>query len=268
MRTLITTFYALLIFSSLLRSADRPNFVWLISEDNSKHFLKMFDEHGAETPRIAQLASHGLIFNHAFSNAPVCSVARTTLITSCYGPRIGTQFHRRSVLVPMPDGLKMFPAYLRDAGYYTTNNRKKDYNAIEGPGVWDESSNRASWRNRKDDQPFFHMQSFGTSHESGLHFSQEVMSSQETKTDPASVFVPPMHPDTATFRYTYARYHDKIQTVDQQIGAVVDKLTNRSTRWPISASTASFHFSGILTTSGTCNPRSFAYPLLPGSTPP
>lgn len=205
-------------------AAEKPNFVWLISEDNSKHFLKLFDDHGAETPEIGKLAQHGLIFEHAFSNSPVCSVARTTLITGCYAPRIGTQFHRRSVTVPMPDGLQMFPAYLRQAGYYTTNKQKKDYNAIEGKGVWDESSNKASWRNRTDAQPFFHMQSFGTSHESSLHFSAQVMQREKTTTDPDSVFIAPYHPDTPTFRYTYARYHDRIRQVDGQIGAVVKQL--------------------------------------------
>ncbi|MEO8497223.1 MAG: sulfatase-like hydrolase/transferase, partial [Planctomycetota bacterium] len=175
---------ALLSMSDLSRAADRPNFVWLISEDNSTHYLKLFNEHGAETPRIAELAKHGLLFENAFSNAPVCSVARTTLITGCYGPRIGTQFHRRSVEVPMPAGLRMFPAYLRDAGYYTTNNNKKDYNAIEGEGVWDESSKDADWRQRKAGQPFFHMQSFTTTHESSLHFSAKEMRSEATKTDP------------------------------------------------------------------------------------
>ena len=212
---------ALSLFTSALFAADKPNFVWLISEDNSTHYLKLFDEHGAETPRIAELAKHGLLFEHAFSNSPVCSVARTTLMTSCYGPRIGTQFHRRSVMVPMPPGLRMFPAYLRDAGYYTTNNKKKDYNAIEGDGVWDESSPKATWQNRSDDQPFFHMQSFGATHESSLHFKDM---SKPTKHDPETVFVAPYHPNTPTFRYTNARYRDNIQTVDQQIGAVVDQL--------------------------------------------
>lgn len=205
-------------------AAEKPNFVWLISEDNSKHFLKLFDEHGAPTPRISQMAEHGLIFENAFSNAPVCSVARTTLITGCYAPRIGTQFHRRSVTVPMPDGLKMFPAYLREAGYYTANNSKKDYNAVEGKGVWDESSKKASWRKRKQDQPFFYKQSFTTSHESSLHFSEQVMQNEKTKTEPASVFIAPYHPDTPTFRYTYAHYHDRIQMIDSQIGEVVDQL--------------------------------------------
>ncbi|MEM8732992.1 MAG: sulfatase-like hydrolase/transferase, partial [Planctomycetota bacterium] len=215
---------ACVVLGKSTHAADQPNIVWLISEDNSSHYLKLFDEHGAETPAISKLAATGLVFENAFSNAPVCSVARTTLMTSCYAPRIGTQFHRRSVTVPMPTGVKMFPAYLREAGYYTTNNQKKDYNAVETKGTWDASSNKASWRDRAEGQPFFHMQSFGTSHESSLHFSQKVYETEKTKTDPSSVFVPPYFPDTPLFRYTIARYHDKIQAVDQQIGSVIAKL--------------------------------------------
>lgn len=210
--------------SVLCCAAERPNVVWLISEDNSVHYLKLFDEHGAETPNIAKLAESGLLFRNAFSNAPVCSVARTTLMTGCYAPRIGTQFHRRSVVVPMPPGLKMFPAYLREAGYYTTNRNKKDYNAQETPGTWDESSRKATWRNRSNDQPFFHMQSFTASHESSLHFSQEVYETKPTETDPSSVFVAPYHPQTDLFRYTVAKYHDNIRKIDREIGAVVDQL--------------------------------------------
>ncbi|RMF41346.1 MAG: sulfatase [Planctomycetota bacterium] len=206
--------------------ADRPNIVWLVSEDNSIHYMRLFDPHGTATPNIERLAEHGLVFENAFSNAPVCSVARTTLITACYAPRIGTQFHRRSVLVPMPPGLSMFPAYLRQAGYYTTNNQKKDYNAVETPGTWDESSGRATWRNREPGQPFFHMQSFGTTHESSLHFSQQEYETEPTETDPDSVFVAPYHPDTPLFRYTVAKYHDNIRRMDQQIGQVVSALAD------------------------------------------
>ena len=204
-----------------VRAADRPNFVWLISEDNSTHYMKLFDPHGAETPRIAELAQHGLIFEHAFSNSPVCSVARTTLMTGCLGPRIGTQFHRRSVMAPMPAGLDMFPVYLRQAGYYTTNRQKTDYNAKPRAKVWDKSSRQATWRTRSPGQSFFHMQSFGTTHESSLHFKDMT---QPTVHDPESVFVAPYHPDTPTFRYTNARYRDQMQKVDRQIGEVVDQL--------------------------------------------
>ena len=214
-----------LFLGSAAWSADRPNFFWLISEDNSKHYLKLFDGRGAPTPNIEKLADHGIVFDRAFSNAPVCSVARTTLITGCYAPRLGTQYHRRSKLVPLPEKLQMFPAYLREAGYYTTNKAKKDYNAIEGKGVWDASSNRATWRNRPSkDTPFFHKQSFGMSHESSLHFPREQMERAELKTSPNDVTLSPRHPDTPTFRYTYARYHDRIGLIDDVVGSVVAEL--------------------------------------------
>lgn len=206
-------------------AAERPNVVWIVSEDNSIHYLKHFFPGGARAPRIESLAAAGLTFDHAFSNAPVCSVARTTLATSCYGPRIGTQFHRRYTMAPMPEGLRMFPAYLREAGYYTTNNSKKDYNAVEGPGVWDESSKKASWRNRTESsQPFFHMESHGASHEGSLHFNRATYENEPTLTDPASVRLADYFPDTPLFRYTHARYHDRMAVIDEIVGNTVDRL--------------------------------------------
>ncbi len=216
---------AQMLCAGILYAAERPNFVWILSEDNSKHYLKLFDEHGAPAPNIEALARAGVVFEHAFSCSPVCSVARTTLITGCYAPRMGTQYHRRSKMATLPPGLRMFPAYLRQAGYYTTNNSKKDYNAVEGKGVWDESSKRATWRNRPTaDAPFFHVQSYGMSHESSLHFKQSLMQQEGPRTSTAEVTLAPYHPDTATFRYTYARYHDRIGAIDGAVGKLVAQL--------------------------------------------
>jgi uncharacterized sulfatase len=214
----------LTLFCSLALSAERPNVVWIVSEDNSVHYLKHFFPGGAETPAIEALAAHGLTFDNAFSNAPVCSVARTTLATMCYGPRIGTQFHRRYKSPPLPDGLRLFPEYLRKAGYYTTNNSKTDYNAEAGKEVWDESSNKASWRNRPNTkQPFFHMQSHAQSHESTLHFSRQSYENDQTKHDPAKVQPGAHLPDTPLLRYTHARYLDNQQIID---GIVAETVAN------------------------------------------
>ena len=216
---------AQMLSAGVLHSAERPNFVWILSEDNSKHYLKLFDEHGAPAPNIEKLAAAGLVFERAFSNSPVCSVARTTLATGLYAPRVATQYHRKSKPARLPRGWRMFPAYLRDAGYYTTNNAKKDYNAVEGKGVWDASSGRASWRNRPSSgTPFFHMQSFGASHESSLHFSQKQIDPSALTTDPRAVKLAPYHPDTDLFRYTYARYHDRMGVVDEFVGKMVAQL--------------------------------------------
>ncbi|MCG8585422.1 MAG: sulfatase, partial [Pirellulales bacterium] len=217
----------LILACATLRSAaaDRPNIVWIVSEDNSIHYLEHFFRGGMKAPNIESLAANGLTFNHAFSNAPVCSVARTTLATSCYAPRIGTQYHRKYKAAPMPSGLRMFPAYLREAGYYTTNNSKKDYNAVEGAGVWDESSRRASWRNRPDKkQPFFHMESHGASHESSLHFGRATFERHKTSTAPAEVQLADYHPDTPLFRFTHAYYLDRMRAIDTIVGKTVAKL--------------------------------------------
>jgi len=211
--------------SSLLGDeAGKPNFVWIISEDNSTHYMELFDPIGIATPHIEKMALQGIKFTRAFSNAPVCSVARSSLISSCYGPRTGAQYHRKSQLVPMPEGVEMFPSYLREAGYFTTNNSKKDYNYMEAEGVWDESSNQAHWRKRQPGQPFFHKESHPVSHESRLHFKAALMESYKPVTDPGEVHLFPNHPDTELFRFTAAYYRDKILAVDTIVGKVIAQL--------------------------------------------
>jgi uncharacterized sulfatase len=108
--------------------AARPNIVWIVSEDNSTHYLRHFNDGGAPVPNIAALAEHGVTFDRAFSNNPVCSVARTTLITGVHAPRLGAQFHRpaKEGEVELPEGWRMFPAYLQQAGYHTTIIRRKN----------------------------------------------------------------------------------------------------------------------------------------------
>lgn len=195
----------------------RPNIVWIMSEDNSKHYLKHFDINGVATPAIESMAKHGVTFDRAFSNAPVCSTARSTLITGCYGPRIGTQYHRRSQFVPLPEGVEMFPVYLRDVGYYTTNNSKTDYNALIGEEPWDESSKKASWKNRPEPStPFFHVETHGQSHEGQLHFN-EAATENPTSFSQEDVHVPPYLPDTKLTRFTAAYYRDRISIIDSKV---------------------------------------------------
>ena len=204
-------------------AADRPNIVWIVSEDNSKHWLRLYEEGGAAMPNIEKLAENGLVFQNAFSNAPVCSVARSTLITGSYAPRIAAQYHRRGAMAPMPEGLRMFPHYLREVGYYTTNNSKTDYN-LSDKGMWDESSSKATYRNRGFEQPFFHVQNFGRTHEGQLHFTEEFMEENATQTDPHAIKVFPYHPDTPVFRYTYAKFQDHHIETDAQMGGFLARL--------------------------------------------
>lgn len=205
------------------RAADRPNILWIVSEDNSVDYLRLYSAEGAPMPAIERLAAEGLVFNHAFANSPVCSTSRSAIITGSYAPRIGAMDHRRSQHAPMPEGLRMFPWYLRQAGYYTSNNVKTDYN-VRDRDMWDESSASATWRNRKDGQPFFHVQNYTITHESSLHFTAAEMA-EKKNTRPNDAMQPfPYHPDTTTFRYTQARYLDRHESLDRQIGELLAQL--------------------------------------------
>lgn len=213
----------LLLVSALHGAATRPNIVWIVTEDSAKHQLRLYDPAGAPMPNVERLAATGIVFNHAFSHSPVCSVSRSTIITGAYGPRIGSQYHRRSELAPMPQGLRMFPFYLRQAGYHTTNNAKTDYN-LRDDGMWNESSNRATYRNRQPGQPFYHVQNFETTHESRLQFPAAEVGTKPNETPSDAVTLFPYHPDTPLLRYTYARERDQHRAVDRQIGEFLEQL--------------------------------------------
>ena len=225
--------YLLLIFVLIISSCNeeldpKPNILWIVTEDNSLHYMNLYTKGGAEMPNISSLASEGIVFNNAFSNAPVCSVARSTIITGVYSPRIGTQYHRRMSLVKLPDDVKPLPVYLKEAGYYTSNNSKEDYNFIKDGEIWDESSGKASYKNRKKDQPFFHVQNFHNTHEGQLHFDQEHLENALKTNNLDSVKPFPYHPDTPTFRYTQSLYHNHHKDVDKEIGKFIKKLEDEN----------------------------------------
>ena len=226
MTRLLALLASLLLATGSATGATRPNFLFLVSEDNSIHYLRLYGARHGSTPNISAMAQHGLVFDHAFSCSPVCSVARSTLATAIYAPRGGFQYHRKIRQASLPKGLLPWSAVLKNNGYYTTNRRKTDYNfRFPIKRLWNVSSPKASWRTRPDKQtPFFHMQSFGQSHESSLHFPRKQLDTPTT-VPPDVVSLAPYHPDTPTFRYTHARYFDRMGVIDQQIGRVVRQLT-------------------------------------------
>ena len=149
--------------------SPRPNILWIVSEDNDP-FLGCYGDPNATTPNIDRLAREGIVYENVFSNAPVCAPARFSIITGIYATTAGTM-HMRSTF-RIPQEFRFFPQYLREAGYYCTNNAKEDYNTVKPDGVWDESSRKAHYKNRKPGQPFFAVFNIGLSHEHMIHFHE------------------------------------------------------------------------------------------------
>ena len=195
---------------------ERPNILWLSSEDNGPH-LGAYGDTFASTPNLDRLAARGIVYRNAWSNAPVCAPARTTIISGLYPTSTGSQ-HMRSQ-VRLPAGFRFFPQLLRAAGYYATNNAKEDYN-LEKPGqVWDDSSRQAHWRNRAPGQPFFAVFNFTVTHES------QIRRRPHTPVHSASeVPLPAYHPDTPEVRRDWAQYYDKMAEMDAMAGERLREL--------------------------------------------
>jgi len=213
-----------------LSKSQQPNILWVSCEDTGPD-LGCYGDKYAVTPNIDRLAAQGVRYTNVYTNAGVCAPSRCGIITGMYPTTIGTH-HMRCKGIP-PAEVKCFPEYLRKAGYYCTNNSKTDYQFDPPFTAWDESSNKAHWRNRGKDQPFFAVFNFTISHESQIrNRDQEMLKRLEAlkpneKHDPAKIRrsdLPPYYPDTPVVRKDWTQYYDIMTLMDKQVGDVIAQL--------------------------------------------
>ena len=195
--------------------ARQPNVLWLTSEDMSAD-LGCYGVEYADTPTLDKLAGQGVRYTHCFATSGVCAPARSCLIMGVYPSSIGSH-HMRSQ-GERPEWMHQYPWYLRQAGYYCTNNTKTDYNMPVEKGAWDENSNKAHYRNRQPGQPFFAVFNYQATHESRM------FGRHRTEHDPAKAPLPPYHPDHGLVREDWARYHDNISGLDKWAAGMLAEL--------------------------------------------
>ncbi len=58
--------------SAAEKAAKRPNILWIVSEDNGP-FLGCYGCKDATTPNLDKLAGEGILYENAFTTAPVCA---------------------------------------------------------------------------------------------------------------------------------------------------------------------------------------------------
>ncbi len=209
-------------FTSCNKLPDKlPNILWITSEDNSAYFTGCYGNDFASTPNIDNLAGEGFLYTHAYCTNAVCSPSRNTIITGVYSASGGNEQMRSDY--PMSDEVNTYAEYLRQAGYYCTNNSKTDYNTsgIDPDEIWDESSNTAHYKNRPEGKPFFAVFNSMISHESSI-FRQ--IPTEELRHDPEEVPLPPYHPDTPEMRHDWAQYYDEIEDMDAWVGNLLHEL--------------------------------------------
>ncbi len=227
MKTHLLAFAAAILVSAASFAVNRPNILWISCEDISPR-LGCYGDTTANTPNLDHLATEGIRFTHAFSCHGVCAPSRTGIITANYPIALGAN-HMRSK-ANLPPHIKPFPQYLRQAGYYCTNNSKTDYNLVwDQKATWDDTSGKAHWKNRPDKtQPFFAVFNLTMTHESKIWKSgwKGVVSDlkESERHHSEAMIVPPLYPDTLAVREDLSRLADIITVMDRNIGQLLKEL--------------------------------------------
>lgn len=229
---------------ALATGEDRPNILWLVSEDNNPWY-GCYGDTLAHTPNIDAMAKLGIVYKRAYSTAPVCAPSRFALLTGVHAESAGPAHHMRATAKAVGI-LPIAPDLLRKSGYYCTNNVKTDYNCDVDPStIWDEISPKAHWKNRPAGKPFFSMVTLLTSHES------QNFRPTEGKVKPDQVRLPDYLPDTPGIRQDFASYYNRLELMDGQIGEALAELEAAG----LADNTIVFHFSD----NGGVMPRSKRY---------
>jgi uncharacterized sulfatase len=141
-----------------------------------------------------------------------------------YQTSIYAHHHRSNRANPLPDGIKHFSHYLREAGYFVCNGEERNLNR---PGKLDynfkmsfeEAFDGTDWHQRKPDRPFF-----AEIHHSETHrtFYQD----PDNPINPADVEIPPYYPDHPITRQDWALYLETVQNLDKKVGKLLQQLEN------------------------------------------
>ena len=113
-KCLIATF-VMLIASVASRAANRPNIVFIFSDDHAQHAISAYGSRINKTPNIDRIAQQGMLFRNAFVANSICTPSRATILTGKHSHlngayNVGDKFDASQVT---------FPKLLQHGGYQT-----------------------------------------------------------------------------------------------------------------------------------------------------
>ncbi|MGQ1891357.1 sulfatase family protein [Thermophagus sp. OGC60D27] len=223
--------------------SKKPNVLWFFVEDINP-WLKCYGHDLSSTPNIDRLVENGVVFENAFAAAPVCSPARSSIITGVMATTLGTHQHHSARTVEaahyLPDSVTTVPELFREAGYYTYNNGKDDYNFTYNRQklysgdietfFWYTLGGGGHWRDslRQEDQPFFGQiqitgGKYALPHPSSVAKYEATLKKSE-RVSPNDIDIPPYFPDHPMIRKEWALHYDAIKMVDYDVERVLKQL--------------------------------------------
>lgn len=226
--------------------AERPNILFVLSDDHSYPFVGAYGDTNVRTPALDGLAAAGMKFHRFFTGAPQCVPSRATLLTgrSAVAARI-TRFSS-----PLARDEITFPEVLREKGRYYTGICGRTYHldgsgSKAGAGVGEllkkhgmitfeqrvdylrQGSDAEAVEQMKEflaarppDRPFCLWLNFSDPH-------HPWNAPDADRPDPASLKLPAHLPDLPGVRAQLADYCGEVNRLDRSVKAVLDLLADR-----------------------------------------
>jgi arylsulfatase A-like enzyme len=203
--------------------AGRPNFIILMSDNQSSDHLGSYGDQVVKTPTIDAIAEQGVRFVNAFASAPSCTPARASMLTGQDIWRLEEGANLHGIL---PVKFEVYPDLMEEAGYHVGHQGKG-----WGPGNWKESGRS---RNPAGDK-YRSFEEFYAEKEAGQPFMYWFNSrnphrpyqedgGKKAGIDTSKIEVPPYLPDTPETRGDIANYYAEVQDFDAEVADVLSKL--------------------------------------------
>ena len=95
-------------------AADRPNIIFIMSDDHAAHAISAYGSRVNSTPNIDRIAREGTRFDNVFATNSICTPSRASILTGQYSHRNGVPVFNR-----FDSSRQTVARLLQAGGYYT-----------------------------------------------------------------------------------------------------------------------------------------------------
>lgn len=110
---------------------ERPNIVFLLTDDQSSSSVGSYGNPDVQTPQIDRLARDGVSFDRYYTTTAICMASRATTMTGKYEYKTGCNFEHGDMLTSIWQ--KSYPVMLREVGYTTAFAGKFGFELRDAP---------------------------------------------------------------------------------------------------------------------------------------
>ncbi len=231
---------------SVSKAEFRPNILFCISDDQSWLHTGAMGDPVVETPAFDRIAREGILFTHAFCDAPSCGPSRSAILT---GQHIWRLEEAANIHSTLPAKFATYTELLQEAGYNVGCTGKAWSPGRLEPGGRTENPAGPKYLGRTLEEKLGHhyivdldyaanFEDFMAEHPEGKPFCFWLGTCEPHRNylkgsgiasgkDPSKVVVPPALPDTDVVRSDILDYYVEIEHYDKMVARAIHSLEKR-----------------------------------------